>query len=279
MEQTITTDQNVWWGEFDLPAEDAGRWQVGPTTLWLYRASQEWRLVYTQTHDSMADRAAVDLSTPVEQMQQAVDDESVSTTVDRFPFHRTTETLSVFPALADRAVVIRPETPLYLLANESARLYVSTPLWMGIQVGREPRLLKEIPSFRLSDTWFGPSTREGELCYAARTSGRLDLGSLPRRLHRAITPVHIRNRGSDVMLLERLQLPVQYLSLYQSENRFLWTQVVTMNRQEESNRATVRLADGPPKEAAGARLIREPRLTMKGNIIMRTFGAFSSLFL
>jgi hypothetical protein len=278
MESENVIDQEVWWGSFELAPEEVGCWQVGPTTLWLYRALQEWRMVYTQTRDAMDSRSGVEMAATVQEMQQRVEDATIKTTIDRFPFHQTAAKLQVYPALADRAMVIRPETPLHILPDEAARLYVSSPLWLGIEVGRGPRKLAEIASYRPSDTWFGPSTREGELCYAVRTNGRLNLESLPRRLHRAITPVHVRNRGSDSMLLDRLQLPVQYLSLFQAENNYLWTQAVTMQRQQESDLASIRLAEGAPKEAAGGTLIREPRLNTKDNLIMRTFGAFSSLF-
>lgn len=235
-------------------------------------------MVHVRTQDPMDARAGVEIPTAVDEMQRIVDDKRHEATVDRFPFHRTDGSVTVFPALADRPVVVRPETPLHLLSSEAARLYVSTPLWVGIDVGEDARKLHEIPSYRPSDTWFGPSTREGELCYATRTNGRLNLEMLPRRLHRAITPLHVRNRSSEAMLLERLQLPVQYLSLYQGENSYLWTQAVTVQQLEAPDHATVRLGKGAPKEASGGELIREPRLKTRDNLIMRTFGAFSSLF-
>jgi hypothetical protein len=264
-----TQEQAVWWGSFTLAEEQAGRWRVGPSTVWIYHFRHEWRLLHEQggePHDDVAYVVAPDEPAPL------LEDTGPEATVTRFSFRQTEERLTVLPALADRAVIVRPEKALYVPEGESVMLYVSTPLWLRIEVGAAARLLQEIPSYRPSDTWFGPSTMEGELCYASRTTGRFQVHLLPPRLHRAITPIQIHNHAREALLLERMRLPVQHLSLFQASNDFLWTETVTLEWERSGDHAAMRLGEGAPVEASGARLLHAPRETTKPNLIVRPFS-------
>lgn len=264
-----TQEQAVWWGSFALAEEQAGRWRIGPSTVWIYHFPHEWRILHEQGGAPQDDVAfAVVPDEPAPQLEAA----GPEATVARFSFRRTEERLTVMPVLADRAVIVGPEKALYVPEDESVTLYVSTPLWLRIEVGAEARLLREIPSYRPSDTWFGPSTMEGELCYASRTTGRFQVHLLPPRLHRAITPIQIRNHAKEALLLERMRLPVQHLSLFQAANDFLWTETVSLEWERSGGHAAMRLGEGAPPEASRAQLLRGPRETTKPNLIVRPFS-------
>lgn len=267
--------QTLWWGSFSLAEEHAGRWRVGPGTVWIYRARHEWRIVHEQADDPLDDAAEILLPAPPEAAMPSLQETPPAARVSRFSFRQTDEHLTLAPALADRAVVMRPERPLYVPEGETVTLYVSTPLWMRVEVGQPARLLHEFPLYRPSDTWFGPSTQEGEICYAVRTTGRLKLETLPLRLHRAVTPLVVHNQAKDALLLEHVRLPVQYLSLFQAATDFLWTQTVTLDRDKDGDLATLHLGVGAPPEAPEARLIGDPRETSTANLIVR---AFSTVF-
>lgn len=103
--------------------------------------------------------------------------------------------LKLVPIMADRLVVSRPKSPFRILPGQHATLFVSTPAWVRIALGNG-KALAELPLFRPSDTWFGPSTLVGELGYAARTHCRLDVCDVPFRPHRAVTPLRVENRSS-----------------------------------------------------------------------------------
>lgn len=180
------------------------------------------------------------------------------------------------PVLADRAIVVRPEAPLYVLAGEDITIFASTPVWLRIEAGSPPRLLTEIPSHRPSDTWFGPDSMEGEMCYAVKTAGRLRLDKVPLRLHRAVTPIHVHNHASDALYLDRVQIPVQYLSLYRGENNFLWTPPVDLDRESSGDLAAVRFAGQPPSEAGASTLLSKARHEVRSNMIIRTFTSIFS---
>lgn len=252
--------------------DHAGRWRVGPTTLWIYRSTHSWHVVHVGSSDPLDESAGADAPVPIAETDLSLENPPPGATVWRYGFNETDSRIHLAPMLADRAVVIRPETPLYILAGEQITLYVSTPVW--IRVGLDDgRLLREIPSYRPSDTWFGPSTREGELCYASKTVGRLRLEMLHFRLHRAVTPVRISNSAGDSLHVDRIQVPVQYLSLYQANDRFLWTESVNLDRTAGGDVAAVRVDQTPPREAGTTELLRGPRLELQAGLIMRTFGS------
>lgn len=271
-----------WWGSVSLDEGSGGRWEVGPSTLWLYRSAREWRLHHrpppnpTAT-DPMLNRSGVWVPVPPDDPAAfgAADD---ATEVTRHSFRHTEARISLQPTLADRPVVSRPEHPLYIPSGESVTLYLSTALWIQVRLAESGRLLQEVPSFRMSDTWFGPSTIEGSLCYATRTAGRLHLDCLPRRFHRAVTPLRLKNTAADALALERVQLPVQHLALYTGPEQQLWTQAVTMTRRAHQDGADIQIRSGSPAEADDASLVQSPRTSVKKGLFTSTFGAVGTLF-
>lgn len=279
----VPTESEPWWGTFSLDEYTGGRWYVGPSTLWVYRSSRDWRVVHRPstdpvTADPMARRSDVVLPVEDDEMLSVLGSEDPDLITHRYSVRDTDETIALHPVLADRPVVARPEHPLSVLPNESVTLYLSTPLWVRLELDESGRLLQEVPSHRMSDTWFGPSTRTGELCYATRTVGRLHLDRLPVRLHRALTPLQIRNRASEPLALERVQLPAPYLALYCTPDDVLWSETVTMIRREGETGADVRIAEGPPSDVEQASRIQDPRETSKQGLITSTFSAFGALF-
>lgn len=272
-----------WWGEVTLDVYEGGQWEIGPSTLWVYRSSHDWRVVSRPstdpvTADPMAQRSSVTVPVDGDEMTAVLETEDPDLVTHRYSVRDTGETVALRPALADRPVVARPEHPLSVLPGESVTLYLSTPLWVRVVLVDSDRQLLEGPSHRMSDTWFGPSTREGELCYATRTAGRLRLDKLPLRLHRALTPLQIRNRAEDTLALERVQLPAPHLALYRTADDVLWTEAVTMTRREGDDGATVRIKDGPPGDVGEASLLQEPRTPSTQGLFTSTFSTFGALF-
>ena len=261
----------TWWGNLRCEVGELRRWRVGPTTVWAERLPHEWRIWRQQGEDFLADgHEAAELADR--------DEIPPSATTHRFSFEKSVAALDVFPLLADRSMIVKPESPFFVPSGESVTLYVSTPTWIVLQFGKPPQRLLEVPSFRPSDTWFGPSTREGELCYASRTAGRLTLEEIPVRPHRAVTPMRIRNRAADPLLLQRVKVPVMYLSLFQGAQAdghvHLWTEAVTLDRGTSGDLADVQLGKTAPPEAGGsqARRVSERREQPEGNLALRAFA-------
>ena len=198
--------------------------------------------------------------------------------VTRHTFGKTKPGVTLRPTLADRPIVFRPEHTIHIPADESVTLYLSPALWIRIVLTESDRILQELATYRLSDTWLGTTTTKGEFCYASRTSGRLELARVPRRPHRAVTPLQVENNGADALVLERVQLPVRHLSVFETPQHTLWTETVRMTRKLGSEGADIQIRRGPPAAAGSAALLQPPRDTGKKGLITTTFGAFGALF-
>jgi len=263
--QAQVSTQTKWWGDFNLGESVTGFWHIGPLKLWVTNLEHEWRIYTLTGKDTLETALQVEVPS-----NHAPDPEAQ---VSRFSFMKMATSLNLSPLLADRAIVVKPETPFYVPPGEEATLYVSTPLWVKLSLKKSGKLI-ELPTYRPSDTWFGSSTLVGELCYASRTVGQLDLDELELVPHRAVTPVRVRNRADNPLLLERIKLPVQYLSVHQSTIDRVWTEQLTLTREEDGDLAELQIGR-LPKEAGPTEKLNGPRQHAERNLVVR---AFTKLF-
>jgi hypothetical protein len=258
--------RDVWWGEFVFEEKTAAQWEIGPLCFTVQRLSSEWLVALEQidvveSHPEWRfSYRELDLNT------------SEISNISRFVCQETPEKLTVLPALADRSVVSRPYTPFSVPVDESATIYLSTPLWVTLAFGQPLRTLYEFPLRRPSDTWFGSTTIEGETCYASRTYGRLNLDTLSGYYYRALTEVHIQNNTAVPLLIERINVPVPFLSLFQAQEDLLWTETVTMVQNQESSMAELHIQKEPPPSAINPKLVASPRQKSRKSMLIRAFG-------
>lgn len=260
-----TAGDQPWWQTQGVPEGRTLHLTLGPLDLAIGRSRPTWlirieRQPEADTETRLKSRVAKGLPEPYD---------------ERFVQADAAESIRLEPLLADRPIVIRPRQPIYLPGNEEVTLYLSTPVYLRLLAGDPPVLLKEIPSLVLSDTWFGPSTQEGELCYAGRTHARPRIEELPRRPHRAITPLLIRNRANAVLPLEKISLPAPMLALYGAADASLWTQRVTLVREDASDLAKVSIDSQPPDPGMPVEKLADPRKDPSRSGLVR---AFSVLF-
>jgi len=255
-----------WWGEFELETGHSLHFRIGPLTMWVQRLEGEWRVVHWSEADPMAEHQELQRTAAV--LEPPSNGQIVRFTTER-PDHRVT----LQPVLADRPVVTRPETPIFVLAGDSVGLYVGTPMWVRLLVGDGATLLTELPTLRPSDTWFGPSTREGELAYAARTNARRVMETMRPKPSRAVTRVVVHNHGPDNFRIERINLPVPRLSLYRSEAGLLWTSTVTLERTGAQGQVRLDTSGPPPASAGPVTRLSEPRTPLERNVLVRALSA------
>lgn len=256
-----------WWGTFAVPFEEYRRWRIGPLSLWIRRISAEWRIAHRQEeHDEPS--VPLEIAQP---LNGTVIPEEVCIT--RFGVTNQSTTVEVMPALADRAIVSRPEKPFFVPPKETIRIFVSTPVWMSFQLGGFHSPIYEVPILRPSDSWFGSNTLEGELCYATKAYWRTTSEHVELFPHRAVTAVTIVNETDTSLPLERLKIPVTHLSLYATKAGSLWTEDVMLRTSEENGIAAVRLAHQIPDDAPSAELVAKPRHDVGDNLAMRVFSS------
>ena len=261
---------SAWWGLRELECGEALKIELEGLQLAIARESNEWSFYYDQAAAQVEQQ-----SSGWWQAQGTIDPDEYEK-VARFMFRTTHSKVNMLPALADRPVISSPISALNLPPQEEVTLFVSSPVWLQLYSEGIEEPLLDIPVQRASDTWFGPSTRVGELCYASRTHGHLSLERVPVRLHRAITPVTIRNRADTTLLLERISLPAPNLSLYADDKSQLWTESITLERESDGDMASLVIDKRAPSHLQKPVRLSEPRSRVqKENLAIR---AFSVLF-
>lgn len=262
--------QPHWWGSFSLPLNQSLEWRIGPLTLIVRFLEGEWR-IGNHRANNFVDTDTIWEIRNTDQLPETLENNS------RYVFSKSEKKLTVSPQLADRAIISRPHMPFNLTAGEKITLYVSSPLWIRLALGKEPEtVLEEIAIQRPSDTWFGPSTMSGELGYASTTHCRIRLSELPQRAHRAITPVCIHNQADTTLTVERLKIPVPLLSVYASTDGQLWTPKVTLTRDEDGDIAKLKIDNKAPSDATLPQLLSTPRNTTDTSVLIRAFNAVFS---
>ena len=259
-----------WWGTYDLELERWARWQIGPLILFAQLKRQEWVFGWTSAGDPLQDTLSIDVPS------------SAFPDPDDYAFHRYVvgdidSQLQLRARLGDRPFIVRPDSPLFLLAEQETVLFVSTVVWIAACLNDgsdEPYALLELPARRPSDSWFGPNTLEGELCYASRTNARTDLGSVGPRPHRAVTPVEIKNLGSDTLSIEQLRVPVPALSLYHDRNNRLWTDTVCFLHEEGEREASLTVPEASVHLPESRALLAPPRMPVEAGTIVDAFSRF-----
>lgn len=271
-----TEDLTPWWGEQEVPEGSVARWTVGPYSLWVERTESGYRLAESREDDRRSRR----LETRIPADEGPPEDAEVFSVMTSSSDPASdpasgTDGLRLAPCAADRPVVTRPSDACRVLGGAEVTLYVSTPLWIRLETAGGPTLV-DAPTVRLSDTWFGPDTRHGELCYSIRTSAVPRRADLPVLAFRAVTRVRVENPAHEDLELQRLALPAPSLSLYHDEARpelGLWTSSVAVRLSPDGETAEVDVHRQPPRDLDSPRRVAEPRERASRNVLARAMSS------
>lgn len=264
-------DIQAWWNPFEIEQDTGLKWTLGSFELTLFRWEGEWLLANERT-------TGEEIEPGKWQVTPVTEPPASHPSLVRYVANQADTTVRLIPRIGDRSVVARPRMPLSLLPGDKTKIYVSSPAWVEVTVGKKAKHLCEWPVNRLSDTWFGPDTLEGEAAYALKTQARVRLAEIPRRTYRIITPISVHNAGEDSLMIDRMNLPVPYLSVYRDRDGSLWSEAVTLTRGEASDLAAIDVARGAPKEIEQAKQLSKPRIAMEKNFFVRAFSGLLNPF-
>lgn len=180
-------------------------------------------------------------------------------------------TLKATSRLSPRPVVARPNQPVHLPCGEKVTLFVGTSLWFCLTRDNDNDPLLDVPVARLSDTWFGPDTWHGEICYACPTHARLSMEGVAPNPFKAITPVEIRNENDKPLLIDRMNLPIPYLALYKDAERH-WTSQVTITRTSVQTGGEVHVSTHAPRFARSPIEVAPARKKLEGGMLHKAMS-------
>lgn len=255
-----------WWGSYQVEDGQSRFWRVGNVVICVDRVTNEW-------HIASCPVGNID-GLPDQDQEQENLDSNFHIPFDKlnfktFTFHTQAE-IELTPVLPDLPLASKLERPLYIPGGEDILLYVSSPVWVRVQTGTSKIILVEIPTFVLSDTWFGPNTREGELCYAGYTHCSPHLKDVPSGPDRIISPMLIKNHAREPLKLENISVPLPYLSVYSDADNFLWTEQLYVYREDDIS-PEVEVAKGPPKALEELKLLTRARKDIQNASSIKRF--------
>lgn len=258
---------NIWWGEFTFDdSHEKKCWSVGQRAILIKRKATEWNIWNIENQEE--DQDIVVSAGEKFALESDAD-------IGRFLEKASSDKIKVFPKLADRSVIARPSSPLTILAGEKVQLFISTPIWFYAETFPSAKCLVDLPFWRPSDSWFGSSTIDGQLCYAKYTSAKTKLEELDLHPHRATTSITVINSHNKELIINRINVPVNYLHLYSDDKNQLWTSGITIERNNESDDIELIIERSVSVEFQPLTAISSPRETSEhGKLIRRISNLF-----
>ena len=239
------------WGPLS-PGDDTAPRRAGRCWIWLRSAEDEWEVSWSYADEPPAEPPADTAWTRY-----------VSTEDD---------TLELAPALPNRPVVVRPDSPIVILPGRWGRFYIGVPLW--IQFVSHPHgrrtVMEEIPSRKLAATWFGDPAG-GEQCYAIESPLLRGLAGMAPDQTVAVCEVVVRNQSRERLQFERICVHVEYMRLFRTHDRF-WTNEVRVTFKGVEQTSQLTFAAGPPSHVADPQPICEPRQPPESGLLKRSFN-------
>jgi len=229
-----------WWGAYEVHDGHTIAWVFGPKSIIAGRQKNEWR-IWESPFENVREPAG---NVTVKLVRKKLLPNTTEG-LRRYAFSDSTSEISITPCNADRPVVARPEVAVTIPPGEIVSLFISCPIWIQLDVHQPTVKLCDMPVYCPSDIWFGANTREGKLCYSSRTSARLHLENLPQRAQRAITPLRLKNASDKPFVLEKVNIPAPYLSLFANNQGDLWTEEVQITREADGSSVTLKVGTQP----------------------------------
>ena len=245
------------WDQYDIPSEETLYWHCGPIRIWCKTISGELWIANKNI-----------------EIDQGADNEPIPPPEDiswsRYALQKNYQKMRFVPLFPNRPVVVKVEFPFYLTKDAEAEIYTRVPLWVRIDiVGTKNLSLFEVPTIKLSNTWFGTFT-EGELCYWLSSGARRTIEPDSSRPYLAICPIHMINTAEEDLSVEKICLRVSNLSLFY-DGAQLWSDETKVFYRGSKEVSRIDVTGKPPPNAPSSQLITSPRSSLQKGLVKKTF--------
>ncbi|WP_138430514.1 DUF432 domain-containing protein [Fodinibius saliphilus] len=250
-------NENIW-GNISLIDQGKRYFSIGDLHLWLAYQNDEIWISYAYESD---------LEGPVDR-----DHPPKNAEWSRWAHKISSSELNIRPVFPDLPLVVHSEYTLKISPKTQIQIYTRIPIWVRISIADNDYQLIELPTAKLSRTWFGTPT-EGELCYHAVTKARRDLSDVEQKPYLVSCPITISNRSEGELNFEHFCFRVERLSMYGYNNAFWADETQIIFQGEDLNSDVImtgKLYDGITKD----QLLSPPRKNIQKSLATRTFKIF-----
>lgn len=245
------------WGNLPLEAGKTEFVTVGNLRLWiLLKDGDIWvGYIHANPEDSAPPKTRLK---PPEDLDWA-----------RWATKNEIQEIQISPVFPDIPLVVKSEYPLKISPSARVQIFARIPIWIRITVPQNNYQLIEIPTVKLSRTWFG-TPLEGELCYHATTKARRDLSQIEPKSYLVNCPILVSNTSEDDLDFENFCYRVERLSIYQHDKE-LWADETQIIYHGESLNSDVIMTGKLPQGIDRKRLLTKPRKEIQRSFATRTF--------
>ena len=261
--------QQVPWKTYPCEEDVLYMWQAGPLKVWVKRYNLEWQLAHEIIEDEELN----------EHLWQILDQTPQNVSWQKWAFSQHYKDVTFRQNMPERPLVVKTLTPTHIPAGMAATFYVNIPLCATIETqndsGTTTKLIS-ISSVTLSDTWFG-NHFEGNLCYALKTKAVRQVEKAKPQPHRALCPIFIANKTSEMLPLQKICIHAKHLNIYADDDRF-WTNRINVSFLGKGLPSKVHYESTPPSELKNSVLIREAPERFEHSFFKTLGQSFIDLF-
>ena len=244
------------WGRFQFDNEEVKYLSAGNLHLWIRRRNDEVWIGHQYSHEG--ERIKPSPETPPANLEWA-----------RWAPKDNPDTIHIIPVFPDLPLVINSEYPLKVAPGSTITIYTRIPIWLRIGVGKSNQVLTELPTVKLSRTWFG-TPMEGELCYWSTTKARRSLDSVEKKTYLVSCPIKIINQTEEDLSFEKFCFRVERLKIFLYGNE-LWADETRITYHGEEQYSDISMSGRLPKGMEKGELISSPRKPIQKSLATRTF--------
>jgi len=229
---------------------------LGPLHVWIQRKYEEIWIAHGYEEELSA------LEKPEETVPEGIGWSRWACTAPDRPIQFT-------PVFPDLPIVVGSEFPLKVSTGARLRIYTRVPVWLRITLENPGYQLTEIPTVRLSKTWFG-TPLEGELCYWLTTKARRDLSQVEKKPFVVNCPIWIINDAEEELNFEKFCFRVERLGIHRFEDELWAGETKIVHQGEELNSEITMTGKLPSGPGRGVQLSK-PRNPVQKSLATRTF--------
>lgn len=233
-------------------------YSIGDLHLWMQFRDEEIWIIHGYT----------------DELGQNIDSETPPDDKDwtRWAHKSGSEDVKITPVFSDLPLVVHSEYALKVSPHTNIQIFTRVPIWVRISLAQSDYKLIELPTIKLSRTWFGTPT-EGELCYHATTKARRDLSKVEKKPYLVSCPIVITNESEEELNFEHFCFRVERLSIFEYDNEF-WADETKIIYQGEDLHSEVIMTGKLPEGVSRQNLISKPRKQVHKSLATRTFKRF-----
>jgi hypothetical protein len=182
------------------------------------------------------------------------------------------EDIRISPVFPDLPVIVSSEYPLKVAKNAKIQIFSRIPVWLQVSLAKSKYVLTEIPSIKLSRTWFG-NPQEGELCYWLSTKARRSLAEVENKPNVINCPIWISNETIEDLDFEKFCYRVERLSIFDVKSE-LWADETKIEYNGEEQHSDITMTGKLPANIGKGELMNKPRNPVSKSFATRTFKMF-----